>query len=289
MQLLRRAPWRSLALGLVASGVALGGLFYTTAHGLMAPLAQQAAATATPTAAATPTGPGAPAAGPATGAGPGKPKPLRPGVSIGTVTAVAHNPDSFTVHSIQDSSDTTYRVLDQTVFYAPPDRPYNFGLLKVGDEVRVRGGGGRCQPAAGPAATPTTAPDPACLQRRPQLGQAGAAQPGATPAARPGAWAPAPGAGPGRERRPAGPERGRPAGPRRPGGWPAGGAGRDRPTGRRGAARSRARAGRGRPGRGWSAGRRSGRGWSTGGRPAGCRSGRAAGSAEFEEGSGKWR
>jgi hypothetical protein len=111
------------------------------------------------------------------------------------VTAIEQSPPSFTVRSIQDGSDSTYRVLDTTVFYVPPDRPYNFGLLKVGDQVLVAGGGGRCQPGAAQSAMPTPTPDPACANRRQQLGQPGAGQPAGAPAGQPAPGRARPGLG----------------------------------------------------------------------------------------------
>ena len=152
MVLLLRAGWRSLALGLVASGVALGGLVYTTSQGLMAPLTQQSEATSSPTPAVTP--------------GFGQVKAIKPGQTIGEVTAIGQSPASFKVRSIQDTRETTYRVRDATVFYAPPDRPYSFSLLKVGDRVQVRGGGRCPEPLADQGSTPT--PEP-CGRKRPGL------------------------------------------------------------------------------------------------------------------------
>src|SRR5439155_7151934 len=60
------------------------------------------------------------------------------GPVMGQVTAIGQDPSTFTI--LTPSGDQlTYRVLDTTVFTAGRDRPYNFGLLKIGDEVRLRG------------------------------------------------------------------------------------------------------------------------------------------------------
>ncbi len=58
---------------------------------------------------------------------------------LAVVTALTPEPASFSVRR-EDGEVVTYRVLDTTVFTGGADRPYNFGLLKVGDNVRVKGG-----------------------------------------------------------------------------------------------------------------------------------------------------
>jgi hypothetical protein len=170
MVFLHRASARPLALGLVVSVVALGGLTFTTSHGLMAPLLQPTESTSTPTPAPTP--------------GFGTVQAIKPGQTIGEVTAINQRPDRLTIHSIQDGSEVTYRVLDTTVFYAPPDRPYSFSLLNVGDRVQVQGGGRCPEPVAGQGGTPP--PGLPCGGQRQRLGQDGPGQEGGALPEQPG-------------------------------------------------------------------------------------------------------
>jgi hypothetical protein len=125
-----------LAAGTVVGGLLVGGVWFASAHGvtpkLLADLARPASAQEA-----------APTPQPATAAISRRP--------TGTVTQISSDPASFTVQA-PDGTQTTYRVLDRTVFMAGRDRPYHFDLLKVGDEVVVRGGG------QGQAAGATTAP-----------------------------------------------------------------------------------------------------------------------------------
>jgi hypothetical protein len=117
-----------LAAGAVAGGLLVGSAWYATSNhltdGLLPGLMGQAAAQEI-----APPAPAVPAAANA----------RRP---TGEVTQVTADPASFTLRT-GDGVETTYRVLDTTVFLAGHDRPYRFDLLKQGDHVTVRGGAGK--------------------------------------------------------------------------------------------------------------------------------------------------
>src|SRR5438093_9610552 len=145
--------WRPLAVGAVVRGLVVGVAFYAATHLSISPFAPPPAPLAAETGAVAPTAQPAPQARKAPIAPPAStpaPQPppaaaadsnLQPGVGgpvIGQVTAINRSPASFTDLTPGGEQDT-YRVLDTTVFSAGRDRPYNFGLLKVGDEVRLRG------------------------------------------------------------------------------------------------------------------------------------------------------
>lgn len=136
---------RSLAVGWLATGAVAGGLligsaWYAAANNLVAgPVTSLA-----PRASAQEVAPPAPAA-------PGPSNARRP---TGEVTDVTAEPAAFTLRG-PDGTETTYRVLDTTVFMAGHDRPYRFELLKQGDHVVVRAGG------AGKADQAATGPGPA--------------------------------------------------------------------------------------------------------------------------------
>ena len=137
-----------LAAGLVAGGLLTGGAWFASAQGLTPGLASalpagwigRASAQAAP---ATPQ--------PRAAAGPGQATPGAGNIRkpTGEVTEITAEPASFTVR-VADGTLATYRVLDTTVFMAGRDRPYNFGLLEVGDEVVVRGAGQRQDATATP-------------------------------------------------------------------------------------------------------------------------------------------
>jgi hypothetical protein len=120
------------AVGLVAAGALLGGLlvggaWYATStdltDGLLRGLTGRAAAQE-----ALPPMPAKPA---------NATDSRRP---TGEVTQITFDPATFTLRAA-DGAETTFRVLDTTVFMAGRDRPYRFDLLKQGDHVTVRGGG----------------------------------------------------------------------------------------------------------------------------------------------------
>src|SRR5207249_4310587 len=138
------------AVGAVAGALVAGGASYAATRLSISPFAPPtaplaaetgSAASAAPQARKAPVSPPpptpAPQTPPATAAG-SSPQPGVGGPVIGQVTAINQSPDSFTVLT-PGGGQVTYRVLDTTVFSAGRDRPYNFGLLKVGDEVRLRG------------------------------------------------------------------------------------------------------------------------------------------------------
>lgn len=115
-----------LAAGAVAGGLLVGSAWYAASHHLTdAPLGRL-----TGLASAQGIAPPAPA-------GPAASNSRRP---TGEVTQITTDPASFTLRT-PDGVETTYRVLDTTVFMAGYDRPYRFDLLKQGDRVVVRGGG----------------------------------------------------------------------------------------------------------------------------------------------------
>ena len=96
--------WPSLVAGILAGGLGVGGAFYA-----------------------------------ASGAASGSSVVAAPAAArrvMGEVTAITADPAAFTVRT-QQGDETTYRVLETTVFKAGYDRPYNFGLLKPGDGVIV--------------------------------------------------------------------------------------------------------------------------------------------------------
>lgn len=200
---LRKRAWRSLAAALLVGGVGLGG-YWLGQHQTVGAVQAQA---------------GRPSAATPSSLDPKAVKVSpHPG---GTVTAITNDPTGFTFR-LDSGEEKTVRVVDGTIFQAGRDRPYSFGLLKVGDVVRVKGPGlgpkaaGQANPN-GPAtkpqgaarkpdgANPAFAPDgtpiarrvvvrPAGEQRRGLggkkmgAGRAGAdqaGQPGCPPAARP--------------------------------------------------------------------------------------------------------
>lgn len=87
---------------------------------------------------------------------------------IGEVTAITPDPAAFTVRT-PAGEEVTYRVLEVSVFKAGYDRPYNVGLLKIGDGVNVIGGPLGQGPGAG----------------QPKPGQPRLGQPKPAPAGRP--------------------------------------------------------------------------------------------------------
>lgn len=117
--------WLPIAVALAAGGLGLGGFWLGQNHPNGAAQAQ------------------AQASAPSAAAAPGSldPKAVkvspRPG---GTVTAITTEPSGFTFR-LESGEDKTVRVVDGTIFQAGRDRPYSFGLLKVGDFVRVQGPG----------------------------------------------------------------------------------------------------------------------------------------------------
>ena len=145
--------------GLLVGGAWAGGLFGTAARLVSAQETAPAAGAPTPTAPTTevPASTASTTAAPATTAA----KPARPNANnarrpAGIVTQIASDPAAFTIQTA-DGTLLTYRVLDATVFMAGRDRPYRFDLLKVGDDVLVRGAG----PGNGPNGTTASAsPEP---------------------------------------------------------------------------------------------------------------------------------
>ena len=135
----RRQAIGWLAAGVVAGGLVVGGAWYATSSQLddrlLADLTGRAAAQEI--------------------APPASPKPTaqnsrRP---AGVVTEITAEPAAFTIRS-ETGDETTFQVLDTTVFMAGNDRPYRFDLLKQGDQVTVRGGAGKATEGA-QAAAPT--------------------------------------------------------------------------------------------------------------------------------------
>ena len=126
---------------------------------------------------------------------------------IGEVAAIAADPAAFTVRT-QQGDETTYRVLEATVFKAGYDRPYNFGLLKSGDGVNVLGrmegagpaGAGRPRPVIAGGAAPkrprqldSAEPDTGLVATQVVVRPAGEAPyRGVNPADKPGAAKPGP-------------------------------------------------------------------------------------------------
>src|SRR5947208_2056284 len=147
------AVWRPLAIGAGLGALLASSALYVATHLPFSPFGQTTAPAATEAgsvtaAAAQPLakkGPSAPLAVPSSAVPPPTPAPAaaapQPGLggpAIGQVTAIGRDPSTFTILT-QSGDQLTYRVLDTTVFAAGRDRPYNFGLLKIGDEVRLRG------------------------------------------------------------------------------------------------------------------------------------------------------
>lgn len=155
----RAIPWGTLAVALVAGSLgAAGGAYVVGDSRAGAPLAEEAgtpvmleraprvqpeAPTATPASPARPRQQLAPAqpapAQPRQALAPGQAvaKPAPPGAAFGLVTAIVGDPLSFSFRT-EAGEVIRVRVLETTVFAAGVDRPYNFGLLKVGDGVWVR-------------------------------------------------------------------------------------------------------------------------------------------------------
>ena len=122
-----RAPslgW--LSAGIVAGGLLVGGAWYATSAHLTDGLLDSISGRASAQEVAPPAPPG-----------PAAQNSKRPG---GVVSQITSDPDTFTLRTAA-GAETTYRVLDTTVFMAGHDRPYRFELLKQGDHVMVRGGG----------------------------------------------------------------------------------------------------------------------------------------------------
>ena len=117
-----------VAAGIVAGGLLVGSAWYATSNHLTDELLDSLTgrASAQEIASAAPPGPGAT-------------NSRRP---TGEVTQITPDPAAFTLRT-GDGVETTYRVLDTTVFMAGHDRPYRFDLLKQGDHVVVRGGVGK--------------------------------------------------------------------------------------------------------------------------------------------------
>ena len=169
MRLLRRIAWRPMASAALAGGLVVAGVYYTVSHVPLGPLTESA-----PAAAPVAAGPGAVVPGhqglPSAATAPAPASPdLQPGLGgpvLGSVTAITPTPPSFTILT-STGQEVTYRVLATTVFTAGRDRPYNFGLLKVGDEVRLRGA--QRQPAAGTPAAGRTGAQQGIQRQRPGL------------------------------------------------------------------------------------------------------------------------
>lgn len=159
----RLLSWHPLAAAVLAGGLSAGGTLYAASHaashaasGPMAAWAPDASAQPAPATAVPAEGTGEPvapvldtsadSAGPVLESSAGDPEGSArraaggaPRVVMGQVTQVSQDPPAFTVRA-QGGAEVTYRVLEISVFDAGYDRPYNFGLLKVGDGVRVVGG-----------------------------------------------------------------------------------------------------------------------------------------------------
>lgn len=192
----RSSSWRWLTSLVVGVAVVAGGAGYAAAHalngGLTSGLASSligstaeqttagqttAAPTASPVAAAA-----APKPGQAGGQTPGQPQGPAPVQAnnqriMGEVVGITPDPATFTILTTA-GAQATFRVLDTTVFAAGPDRPYNFGLLKTGDQVNVRGGAGAGAGAGGGAGKVQAEPSP--------VADAPAAKPAVKPNARAG-------------------------------------------------------------------------------------------------------
>ncbi len=151
-------PWGPLGIAVAAGGLAVVGAAYFATHYSIAPVAQDTGPTASgPLAALPQLGPGrraapdsqpapkpqATAASNAQGIAPGQAGNTNPEAGLmraaGAVTAISQDPATFTVRT-EAGLAQIWHVLDLTVFRAGFDRPYNFGLLRVGDLVNVRGG-----------------------------------------------------------------------------------------------------------------------------------------------------
>ena len=144
MRSLRASTWRWLGAVALGGGLLAWGVWYVAANDLTRSLpsrlipeaaAQEIPAPALPAPAAT-----------------DKKNGRKP---MGEVTQITAEPAAFTLRT-PAGSELTFSVLDGTVFMAGRDRPYRFDLLKVGDQVVVRGGGQVKAPdgaaATGPAA-----------------------------------------------------------------------------------------------------------------------------------------
>ena len=136
----RRQAIGWLAAGIVAGGLVVGGAWYATSSQLddrlLAALTGRAAAQEI-----------APPASPT----PAAQNSRRP---AGIVTEITAEPAAFTIRA-QAGDETTFQVLDTTVFMAGHDRPYRFDLLKQGDQVTVRGGGAGKAAEGAQATAPT--------------------------------------------------------------------------------------------------------------------------------------
>jgi hypothetical protein len=193
MRSLRGISWRWLTAVVVGVAVVAGSAGYAAAHlmtgGLNAGLPGSTPGQATAA---------APSASPVAAAGAPVVKPEQAQAqansrrSMGEVVGISPAPATFTIMT-PAGAQTTFRVLDTTVFAAGQDRPYNFELLKTGDQVTVRGGAGakgagvvKVTPeanAAAPAVQPNApAPKPGGTAKQP-----GQAKPGRANAARSGA------------------------------------------------------------------------------------------------------
>jgi hypothetical protein len=166
MHLPSSIAWRPMATAALAGGLVVAGVYYTASHASLGPLSESA-----PAAAPVAAGPGAVVPGhqglPGAAAAPAPampgPQPGLGGPVLGSVTAITPTPPSFTILT-STGQQVTYRVMATTVFTAGRDRPYNFGLLKVGDEVRLRGG--QRQLAAGTPAAGQTGAQQSVQRRR---------------------------------------------------------------------------------------------------------------------------
>lgn len=165
---LNTRAWRPIAVALVAGGIGVGG--YWLGQNRPAGAVQAQVSTAS-TASPAPTPQGL------------DPKAVkvsaRPG---GTVTAIMSDPAGFTFR-LDSGEDKTVRVVDGTIFQAGRDRPYSFGLLKVGDLVRVQAPGLGPKAAAGQANPSGAATKPNGAARKPN-GAGSAFAPDGTPIAR---------------------------------------------------------------------------------------------------------
>lgn len=129
-------PGRTLAVTVLV--IALAGVGACSYY-LPAPLAEESTEATMPLAAETPTKPRAVSEAPMAAATETGAAAIPSAVQAhGQIIALSTSPLSFTIRT-ETGEEPAYRVGDFTVFRAGFDRPYNFGLLKVGDQVKVRG------------------------------------------------------------------------------------------------------------------------------------------------------
>ena len=129
MRSLRASTWRWLGAVALGGGLLAGSVWYVAANELTSHLSAGLVAGAFAQEASPPAPPAS--------AAPDQKNGRRP---MGAVTQVAAEPAGFTLRT-PAGAEMTFSVLESTVFMAGRDRLYRFDLLKVGDQVVVRGGG----------------------------------------------------------------------------------------------------------------------------------------------------